>query len=215
MQHLVITGGTGGLGSAIAEAFRSPQWNIAAPGRRELDVTDPTAITAYFSDLPVDLLVCAAGLTGEQPLGRLPETLWDGVLAVNFTGAAACARAALPGMIARGAGHLLFVSSFSALHPPPGLAAYAAAKAALLGLTRDLAARHGAQGVRVNSILPGFLETRMTREVTSGRRAAVLAEHTLGAFNTPQAVAGFIHFLHHHLPHTSGQYFQLDSRLGS
>ncbi|MCF7676250.1 MAG: SDR family oxidoreductase [Akkermansiaceae bacterium] len=215
MQHLVITGGSGGLGSAIAEAFRNPQWNIAAPGRRELDVADPAAIAAFFSNLPVDLLVCAAGLTGEQPLARLPESIWDEVLAVNFTGAAACARAVLPGMIARGSGHLLFVSSFSALHPPPGLTAYATAKAALLGLTRDLAARHGAQGVRVNAILPGFLETRMTREVTSRRRAAVLAEHTLGAFNTPQAAAGFIHFLHHHLPHTSGQHFQLDSRLGS
>jgi len=83
----------------------------------------------------------------------------------------------------------------------------------LLGLTRALAAAHGARGIRVNAILPGFLDTRMTREVTARRREAVLGEHTLGCFNTPAAVAGFIRFLHEHLPHTSGQVFQLDSRL--
>jgi 3-oxoacyl-[acyl-carrier protein] reductase len=116
-------------------------------------------------------------------------------------------------MLARGCGHVIFVSSFSAVHPPPGLAAYATAKAALLGLTRDLAGRCGSRNIRVNSVLPGFLETRMTHNVTAKRRAAVLAEHVLGTFNTPAAVAGFLHFLHHRLPHTSGQVFQLDSRL--
>jgi len=213
MHHLVVTGGTGGLGSAIVEAFRDPCWEVAAPGRQGLDVTDGAAIAAFFAERPVDLLVCAAGVTGEQPLGRLPEARWDQVMAVNFTGAAACAHAALPGMLARGTGQVVFISSFSALHPPPGLAAYAAAKAALLGLTRELAAAHGARGIRVNAILPGFLDTRMTREVTARRREAVLGEHTLGCFNTPAAVAGFIRFLHEHLPHTSGQVFQLDSRL--
>jgi len=123
MHHLVVTGGTGGLGSAIVEAFRDPCWEVAAPGRQGLDVTDGAAIAAFFAERPVDLLVCAAGVTGEQPLGRLPEARWDQVMAVNFTGAAACAHAALPGMLARGTGQVVFISSFSALHPPPGLAA--------------------------------------------------------------------------------------------
>lgn len=213
MRYLVMSGGTGGLGSALAAAFAGPDWDVAAPGRAELDMRDGAAIVRYFADRPVDLLVCAAGITGEASLARLGAAAWDEVMAVNFEGAAGCARAALPGMIARGGGHVVFVSSFAALHPPAGLAAYAAAKAALLGLTRDLAVRHGREGVRVNVILPGFMETRMTREVTAERRGAVLAEHALGACNTPRAAAGFVRFLHEHLPHTSGQVFQLDSRV--
>jgi 3-oxoacyl-[acyl-carrier protein] reductase len=214
MRHLVITGGTGGLGRALAAAFAGPDWAVAAPGSGELDVRDGAAVSRYFADRPVDLLVCAAGLTGEGLLAKLPEGVWDEVMAVNFEGAADCARAALPGMIARGGGHLVFVASGAALHPPAGLAAYASAKAALLGLARDLAARHGRDGVRVNTILPGFLETRMTREVTAPRRAAVRAEHALGTFNTPQAAARFVRFLQEQMPHTSGQVFQLDSRVG-
>ncbi len=213
MRHLVITGGTGGLGGAISAAFAGPDWEIAALGSRDLDVTDPAAVARFFDQRPVDLLVCAAGITGESILARLTEAVWDSVLAVNFGGASACARAALPGLIARGGGHIVFISSHAAIHPPTGLAAYATAKAALLGLTRDLAARHGAQGIRVNAILPGFLDTPMTRGVPPQRRDAVLAQHALGGFNSPESVGEFIRFLHDRLPHTSGQIFQLDSRI--
>lgn len=213
MRQLVITGGTGGLGGAIAAAFDGPDWQVAAPGSRDLDVAAPAAVAAFFDQRPVDLLVCAAGISGDGLLTRLTEATWDAVFAVNYHGAAACAQAVLPGMIGRGAGHIVFISSHAAQHPPAGLAAYAASKAALQGLARDLATRHGRQGIRVNAILPGFLDTRMTRDVTPQRREAVLAQHALGALNTPQSVAGFIRFLHNHLPHTSGQTFQLDSRV--
>lgn len=212
MLQLVITGGSGGLGLALAAAFHSPLWQIATPSHGDLDVTHAAAVRGFFHDRAVDLLVCAAGLTRDAPLARLAESAWDEVVAVNFSAAQACAAAALPGMLARGSGHIVFISSFSARHPPHGQVAYATAKAGLLGLTQQLAARHGRHGIRVNAILPGFLETPMTRPVTAARRAAVLAEHALGTFNTPPAVAGFIHFLHHQLPHTSGQFFQLDSR---
>ena len=214
MLQLVVTGGNGGLGRALLAAFHSPLWQHAAPGRAELDVTDGTAVSGFFHGRNVDLLICAAGIIRDAPLARLDENAWDEVFAVNFTGAMACAAAALPAMLARGCGHLVFISSFSALHPPPGQLAYATAKAALLGLTQQLAARHGRRGIRVNTILPGFLETPMTRNLSPARRAQILAEHSLGTFNTPAAVAGFIHFLHHQLPHTSGQFFQLDSRRG-
>ncbi|KAB2642465.1 MAG: SDR family NAD(P)-dependent oxidoreductase [Verrucomicrobia bacterium] len=212
MLQLVITGASGGLGLALAAAFHRPQWQLATPSHAELDVTDAAAVRGFFASRRVDLLVCAAGLTRDAPLGRLAECAWDEVIAVNFGAAQACAAAALAGMLARGSGHIVFISSFAARHPQPGQAAYATAKAGLLGLTQQLAARHGGHGVRVNAILPGFLETPMTRPVAPARRAAVLAEHALGTFNTPAAVAGFIHYLHHQLPHTSGQFFQLDSR---
>ena len=211
-QQAVITGGTGGLGQAIAAALQLPAWNVAAPGSRELDVRDPAAIRSYFADRSVDLLICAAGITRDAPLLRLTNEAWDESWQVNFRGAAACAAAVLPGMITRGAGHLIFIGSFSALHPPSGQAAYATAKAALLGLVTDLARQHGPSNIRVNAILPGFLMTPMTATVTGRRRAEVLADHMLGRFNTCAHAAGFITFLHQQLPHTSGQVFQLDSR---
>jgi 3-oxoacyl-[acyl-carrier protein] reductase len=114
-----------------------------------------------------------------------------------------------------GQGHVVFISSHSAIHPPPGQVAYATAKAALLGLTSGLAIELGPEQIRVNAILPGFLETRMTQGVSSLRREQVLSAHTLGRFNTCEAAAAMIAFLHHALPHTSGQMFQLDSRPGA
>jgi 3-oxoacyl-[acyl-carrier protein] reductase len=211
-QHAVITGGTGSLGRAIANALQPPGWTVAAPGSAGLDVRNPEALRRFFEERPVDLLVCAAGITRDSPLARLSSLAWDESWAVNFQGARDCAYAVIPGMISRGLGHIVFISSFSALHPPVGQAAYAAAKSALLGLTRDLAARHGPSNIRVNCVLPGFLDTRMTEAVTEIRRADILTAHSLGRLNTCDRAAAFIHFLHHELPHTSGQVFQLDSR---
>ena len=162
VNQLVITGGRGGLGRAVIQAFGPPDWEVCAPGREELDMLDPGAIRSVLGSVPVDLLVCAAGSIRDAPLARMDESMWDEVFSVNFTAAAACAAAVMPGMIRRGRGHIVFISSYSALHPPVGQAAYATAKAALLGLTEDLARENGRHGVRVNAILPGFLETRMT-----------------------------------------------------
>lgn len=212
MNHLVITGGQGGIGTAVLRAFDAADWENFAPGRRELDLGDPSKVDSVLESRPVDLLVCAAGTIRDAPLSRMDESMWDEVFIVNFTAAAACAAAVLPGMIRQGRGHIVFISSHSALHPPLGQAAYATAKAALLGLTHSLARENGRHGVRVNAILPGFLETQMTSTLANHRKAEILANHALGRFNTPDAVARFIRFLHDQMPDTSGQVFQLDSR---
>lgn len=188
-------------------------WQVDAPGRGELDVTDGEAVKRYFAGKAVDLLVCAAGLARDGLIATTGAPAWDEVVAVNYRGAAACVAAVLPGMRARGNGHIVFVSSWSARHPPPGQAAYATAKAALIGLATALAKEQGAAGIRVNVILPGFLETKMTADVSEQRKREVLADHALGRFNTAAAVGKFIRFLHEELPHTSGQVFQLDSRI--
>jgi len=188
------------LGQAVVGAFTSPDWNIAAPSRHELDVLDSIAIKRYLESRPVDLLICAAGVTRDAPLARIQEDAWDEVFAVNYQAAANGAAAVLPRMIRQGRGHIVFISSYSALHPPVGQIAYATAKAALLG-------------IRVNAILPGFLETPMTQSMSEKRKTEISMDHTLGRFNTPDAVAKFIRYLHEDLPHTSGQMFQLDSRI--
>lgn len=214
LKRAIITGGTGGLGTAIADAFCRAGWDVVRLGRADLDLGDKSAVELYFRGKSCDLLVCAAGCAGDALLPRMPECLWDTIFGVNFEGAARCAGAAIPGMITRGGGHIVFISSHAAIHPAAGQAAYATAKAALLGLTCELAARWGGKGVRVNAVLPGFLETPMVSGVSEKRRAEVCAGHYLGRFNTPEAAAEFILFLEEKMPHTSGQVFQLDSRAG-
>lgn len=212
-ETIVITGGEGGLARAVANVFRATGRDVRSPGRGELNVTDSDVVTSYFSGLEVDLLICAAGITRDAPLAKLEQSAWDETLAVNLHAAARCARGVLKGMWRRKSGHIVFVSSFSALHPPAGQAAYAAAKAGLIGLAKSLAREAGPANVRVNVILPGFLETPMTAKVSPARREEVRAAHVLGRFNTPEAVARFLRTLHEDLPHTSGQVFQLDSRV--
>ena len=212
MKQAVITGGSGLLGQAIATALQKPGWKILTPSRAEVDVCDKAAIQSYFQIHSPELLVCGAGMIADSPLLRLTEKMWDDVLATNFQGAVDCARAAIPKMIESRAGHIIFISSFSALNPPLGQVAYATAKAALLGLTQDLSSSYGSFNIRFNTILPGFLETHMTTGVSEKRRKEILKSHTLGRFNTPAAVGKFIYHLHHDLPNTSGQVFQLDSR---
>ena len=71
----------------------------------------------------------------------------------------------------------------------------------------------GRRNVRVNAVIPGFMETKMTASLDDKIKGAIRDRHVLGRYNTPEAVAGFVTYLHQHLPHTSGQVFNLDSRV--
>ncbi len=212
LKRAIITGGTGGLGSAIARKLEEEKWEVLALGRSDLNLLDAEAVGEFFVRNSCDLLVCAAGVVKDETLFRMSESTWDEVFLLNYSAARLSALAALQRMVERRSGHIVFLSSYAAKHPVTGQAAYATAKAALLGLTKELAAAYGPYGIRINAVLPGFVETPMTQEISKGGRDEVLKQHTLGKFNTPAAVANFISFLHAHLPCTSGQVFQLDSR---
>jgi len=211
----LITGGQGALAKALRAELEAQQWQVQAPGRDALDVTEPASVRARVADLPrLDLLVHNAGFLRDAPLARMSEADFAAVLEVHLRGAFLCARAALRPMLRQGGGHLVFVGSFSALSGPAGQANYAAAKAGLIGLAQSLAAEYGGRGVRANVVLPGLLETPMSAPLLTDpeRRRRALAAHTLGRFNTPAEAARFSAFLHS-LPHTSGQVFSLDSRI--
>lgn len=212
-ERVVITGGQGALGRAFGVEFSTAGYDVAALGRNDLDVTDRSAIKKFFPIQRTDLFIHAAGISRDALLLHQDPAERETVIEANFTAARACARAVIPTMREHRRGHLLFVASFSAQHPPAGQSAYAAAKASLIGYAQGLAAELGTNNIRVNVLLPGFMETPMTAGVSAARRAEVLAQHTLGRFNTPVQVAKFARFLHESLPHTSGQVFNLDSRI--
>ncbi|MCB1076804.1 MAG: SDR family NAD(P)-dependent oxidoreductase [Verrucomicrobiae bacterium] len=212
----VVTGAKGGLGSAIVRELESTGRfaKVFAPGRSDLDVTAADSVARFFGELDrIDLLVNNAGLTRDVPIARMAEDQWDKVIDGNLRGAFLCSRAALKLMIRQRSGLIVNIGSFSALRPPPGQAAYAAAKAGLIGLTQSLAEEAGKRNVRVNCVLPGFLEgTGMTRDLPADVIELARQSHVLGRFNTPVEAARFVAFLDT-LEAVSGQVFQLDSRL--
>ena len=187
---------------------------VFAPGREELDVTHGDQVGCYFKQLEsLDLLICNAGVTVDAPLAKMSEAQWEAAMEVNLKGAFICAREASRLMVKQRVGHIIFISSFSALQPPAGQANYAASKAALLGMMKSLARELGPRNIRVNAILPGFLETKMTKDLSPKARQASLQKHSLARWNTPASVADFVSCLHTDMVHTSGQVFNLDSRI--
>jgi 3-oxoacyl-[acyl-carrier protein] reductase len=185
MGAVLVTGGSRGLGRAIVEALaEDPQtrvaftWNTDEEAART--VAEATGAEAFRLDLrdrtrPDDLvaeveascgevegLVNNAGLRRESLLAMTSDEDWDAVLDANLGGLFRCCRAVLRGMMVRRRGTIVNVSSLSALHGVAGQGAYAASKAGILGLTRSLAREAGRRGVRVNAVVPGFVETDLT-----------------------------------------------------
>lgn len=209
----LITGGTGDLARSIRAELESQGWIVHAPTHQQLDVTDKAQVQRVIGALDrLDLLIHNAGMTRDALLIKMTGIEFSEVLAVHLKGAFLCSQAALKLMVKQRQGHIIHIGSFSALSGPAGQANYAAAKAGLIGLTQSLAAEYGARGIRANCVLPGFLDTKMTRHLLEEDSQRVFSAHTLGLLNTVQDAARFIAFLPT-LPAVSGQVFQLDSRI--
>jgi 3-oxoacyl-[acyl-carrier protein] reductase len=214
MGKALITGGYGGLAQALNRCLISAGMEVSFPGKNELDVRDEESVGKYFSGLEnLDLLVCNAGITDDHLLLKMTEESWDTVMDTNLKGAFLVAKAAAKIMMKQRRGHIVFISSYSAFHPPVGQANYAASKAALVGLAKSLAQELGSRNIRVNVLVPGFMETKMTRDLAEEVRDAARQKHTLSEFNTVEATGKFLRCLHLEMEHTSGQVFNLDSRI--
>jgi 3-oxoacyl-[acyl-carrier protein] reductase len=210
----LITGGEGDLALALRACLEAAGWTVIAPGRSALDVTSTESVSAFFAGLSrLDLLVNNAGLIHDKPVAMMSASAWDEVIAVNLDGAFRCSRAALKLMSRQRSGHIINIGSFAALNGTEGQANYAAAKAGLIAFTQSVAREYGARNVRCNCVLPGFLETKMTKAVLDRHREVVIGSHSLGRLNTTTEAARFIAQLDG-FENISGQVFQLDSRIG-
>jgi len=144
----------------------------------------------------IDGLVNNAGLTQVGPFLELEPAEWDAVLATDLSAAFHTSRAVLPSMLERGSGSIVNIASRLGQMGIAETAAYSAAKAGLIGLTRSLAAELGPRGIRVNAVAPGMIETEMVTDLaTSEEGQRRLAGMPIGRFGRPEEVAEAVVFL--------------------
>ena len=220
---VVVTGGSRGIGAATAiaaaragadiaigyreqsEAATSVVTRTSTVGRRavaiQADISTPEGAQHLIGRAEetfgrIDGLVNNAGIMPSSQLQDMSTEEWTTVLQTNLFAPFYCSRAAIPGMLERGSGSIVMISSRLGQVGWPELAHYSASKAGLLGLTKSMAREFGSKGIRVNAVAPGFTITDMTRDIVdteSGQKR--LAELPAPRFPEPEDVAAAVVFL--------------------
>lgn len=211
-QTALVTGASGDIGGAIARALHRQGATVALTGTRvaplaalaaELDgrahamtadLADPAAPAHLLREAEaamgqIDILVNNAGITRDNIVLRLRDEDWQAVIDVNLTAAFRLTRAALRGMVRRHHGRVISISSVVGVTGNAGQANYAAAKAALIGMTKSLAAETASRGITINCIAPGMITTAMTNKLSDERRERIAAAIPMGRFGIPDDIA--------------------------
>jgi 3-oxoacyl-[acyl-carrier protein] reductase len=200
----VVTGGASGIGAAVARRLGAGGADVhvldvaempAGPRAHRVDVGDEGQVRRAVAGIGrVDVLVNVAGIHGGRaPCWEVEDGRFERVLAVNLNGTYYTCRAVLPGMVERGWGRIVNVSSISARDGVAGSSAYAASKAAVIGLTRAIAKEVATAGVLVNCVAPGSIDTPMM--VASGNAARGVAGTPMGRLGRPEEVAALVAWL--------------------
>ena len=221
-KSALITGASRGIGRAIAAALAREGWPVCVNylERRDAaeslvlelqrkgcaalavqaDVSDRAAVEALVRTAeetlgPVELLVNNAGISRQGLFQDVDDALWDRLLAVNLTGPRNTVQAVLPHMLSEKRGNIVNISSIWGLRGAACEVAYAASKAAVIGLTQALAQEEGPSGIRVNCICPGVIDTPMNGSLSPADITALAQDTPLGRIGTPEEVAHAALFL--------------------
>ncbi len=204
----LVTGAASGIGAAVASRLAGQGWRVAGLDLHEsgtdlplvADVTDAAAVREAAGRAerelgPVSLLVTVAGYYEMLPVSDVGVEAWRRMLAVHLGGTRNACAAVLPGMIEAGRGHVITISSELALAGGENDAHYAAAKGAIVGFTKSLAAEVAGRGVRVNSVAPGPTDTPLLGPDSPWRAPAYLETLPLRRLVRPEEVAEAVLFL--------------------
>jgi 3-oxoacyl-[acyl-carrier protein] reductase len=215
-KTVLVVGGSSGIGNGVAHAFRKRGGKVHVWGTRAsaddyagvegsdlnglgyscVDVGDPDAIDAAQAPFDtLDVLVLSQGVVIYRR-GEFEREGWDRVIAVNLDSLMHCCRKFKP-LLQATRGSIIIVSSISGLGANKGNPAYAASKAGAISLTRTLGQAWAPDGVRVNGLAPGLVDTKLTKVTVDHpqRREAALASIPAGRLGTPDDIAGVALFL--------------------
>ena len=201
----LVTGAGRGIGRAIALKLAGAGWDVAvnyrtsAAGAEEIAsniiILGRRAIAVEDRLGPVSLLVNNAGLSWTGLFQDTAYDAWRRLFTVNVDGAYHCIQAVLPRMLHEKEGNIINVTSIWGLHGASCEVAYAATKAALVGLTKSLAAELAPSGIRVNAVAPGCIDSDMLRALGKDTVASLAQETPLGRIGTAEDVAKVVRFL--------------------
>lgn len=211
MKHALITGGTGGIGAGIAGVLSSRGWSVTVTGATEaevaacsalqnvsacvMDVTDQASVDAVFNALDrLDGLVNCAGIL--RKVEEYDIATFQQVIDVNLTGTMRACLAAHP-LLARSQGAIVNTGSMYSIFGGPHAPAYTASKGAVAQLTKALAGKWAADGIRVTAIAPGWIETPMTEAIRgdNDREPPILARTPLARWGQPSEVGALVAWL--------------------
>jgi 2-hydroxycyclohexanecarboxyl-CoA dehydrogenase len=203
-----VTGSASGIGAAITADLRRVGWHVAGfdlrQSRADLsligDVTDAAAVASAVAATttslgPITALISAAGYYEMVPIEQIQEQQWQRMLSVHLGGLLSCTRAVLGDMLARREGAIVAIASELAIGGGDGDAHYAAAKGAIIGFVRSLAAEVAGQGVRVNAVAPGPTDTPLLESDSPWRRPEYLASLPARRLARPDEIARVVRYV--------------------
>jgi 3-oxoacyl-[acyl-carrier protein] reductase len=234
----LVTGASGGIGGAIAQAFHAQGAHVVLSGTREdalsalraelgerasiapADLSDTASVDGLVATaeaaagMELDILVANAGITRDGLLMRMKDDDWDAVLKINLESYFRLARSSLRGMMRRRKGRIIGITSVVGVMGSAGQTNYAASKAGMIGFSKALAQEVASRHVTVNCVAPGLISTPMTDVLTDQQKASIIANVPVGRFGaSPDVAAACVYLASDEAAYVTGQTLHVNGGL--